>query len=51
MSVVAGISDRITVLARGAMLAEGPYEQVSNDPGVKEAYMGTADAQLEGIGH
>ena len=51
MSVVAGISDRITVLARGAMLAEGPYEHVSNHPGVKEAYMGTADAQLEGIGH
>ena len=25
MSVVAGISDQITVLARGAVLAEGPY--------------------------
>jgi branched-chain amino acid transport system ATP-binding protein len=51
MSVVAGISDRITVLARGAVLAEGPYSEVSRDPAVKEAYMGTADAQLEGIGH
>ena len=51
MSVVAGISDQITVLARGAVLAEGPYEHVSNDPGVKEAYMGTAETQLEGIGH
>jgi len=51
MNVVAGISDQITVLARGAMLAEGPYEHVSNDPGVKEAYMGTAETQLEGIGH
>ena len=51
MSVVAGISDRITVLARGALLAEGPYEQVSNDSAVKEAYMGTAETQLEGIGH
>ncbi|HVG04511.1 MAG TPA: ABC transporter ATP-binding protein, partial [Burkholderiaceae bacterium] len=51
MSVVAGISDRITVLARGALLAEGPYEEVSNNAAVKEAYMGTAQAQLEGIGH
>jgi branched-chain amino acid transport system ATP-binding protein len=51
MSVVAGISDRITVLARGALLAEGPYEEVSNNPAVKEAYMGTAQVELEGIGH
>ena len=51
MNVVAGISDRITVLARGAVLAEGAYAEVSNDPAVKEAYMGTAEAQLEGIGH
>jgi branched-chain amino acid transport system ATP-binding protein len=51
MSVVSGISDQITVLARGAVLAEGPYAQVSNDPAVKEAYMGTAETQLEGIGH
>ena len=51
MSVVAGISDRITVLARGALLAEGPYEEVSNNAAVKEAYMGTSQAELEGIGH
>ena len=42
MSVVAGISDTITVLARGAMLAEGPYAEVSKNPAVIEAYMGTA---------
>jgi branched-chain amino acid transport system ATP-binding protein len=41
MSVVAGISDTITVLARGAVLAEGPYAEVSKDPQVIEAYMGT----------
>ncbi|MDQ3187864.1 MAG: ABC transporter ATP-binding protein [Pseudomonadota bacterium] len=51
MGVVSGISDTITVLARGAVLAEGPYDHVSNDPGVKEAYMGTADSQLEGVVH
>ncbi len=41
MSVVASIADTITVLARGATLAEGPYEQVSKNPAVIEAYMGT----------
>jgi branched-chain amino acid transport system ATP-binding protein len=41
MSVVSGISDRITVLQRGSILAEGPYAEVSENPDVKEAYMGT----------
>ena len=43
MSVVAGICDTITVLQRGSILAEGPYAQVSANPQVIEAYMGTAD--------
>jgi branched-chain amino acid transport system ATP-binding protein len=42
MSVVSGICDTITVLQRGAVLAEGPYAQVSANPQVIEAYMGTA---------
>ncbi|MFX8039850.1 ABC transporter ATP-binding protein, partial [Acinetobacter baumannii] len=33
--------DRITVLARGEVLAEGPYEDVSKNPAVIEAYVGT----------
>jgi branched-chain amino acid transport system ATP-binding protein len=41
MNLVAGISDRITVLQRGAVLAEGTYDEVSKDPQVMEAYMGT----------
>ena len=41
MSVVASIADTITVLARGATLAEGPYAEVSKNPAVIEAYMGT----------
>lgn len=42
MSVVSGISDTITVLQRGAILAEGSYAEVSANPQVIEAYMGTA---------
>jgi branched-chain amino acid transport system ATP-binding protein len=44
MGVVSGISDAITVLQRGAILAEGPYGEVSKNPQVIEAYMGTAHA-------
>ena len=43
MSVVANLSDTITVLARGSVLAEGPYAQVSKDPRVLEAYVGTVE--------
>ncbi len=42
MSVVSGISDIITVLTRGAILAEGAYAEVAKNPLVIEAYMGTA---------
>ena len=48
MNVVSGISDTITVLQRGPVLAEGPYAEVSKNPQVIEAYMGTVDAELEG---
>ena len=42
MSVVSGICDTITVLQRGSVLAEGTYAEVSANPSVMEAYMGTA---------
>jgi branched-chain amino acid transport system ATP-binding protein len=48
MKVVAGISDAITVLARGAVLAEGNYAEVARNPLVIEAYMGTADGEAGG---
>jgi branched-chain amino acid transport system ATP-binding protein len=48
MNVVSSIADTITVLARGAVLAEGPYSHVSKDPAVMEAYMGTTEGELEG---
>ncbi len=47
MNVVSGICDRISVLQRGAILAEGDYQTVSQNPQVLEAYMGSADT-LEG---
>jgi branched-chain amino acid transport system ATP-binding protein len=48
MNVVSGICDKISVLQRGAMLAEGTYAEVSRNPQVMEAYMGTTSADLEG---
>ena len=48
MSVVASIADTITVLQRGATLAEGPYAEVSKNPAVIEAYMGSANVELKG---
>jgi branched-chain amino acid transport system ATP-binding protein len=41
LSVVAELSDIITVLTRGRVLAEGSYQTVSTNPEVREAYMGT----------
>ena len=44
LSVVEGLCDRITVLARGQVLAEGDYATVSANPDVITAYLGSADA-------
>jgi branched-chain amino acid transport system ATP-binding protein len=44
LSVVADLSDTITVLTRGRILAEGDYAAVSANPEVVEAYMGTGHA-------
>ena len=41
LSVVANLCDRITVLTRGSVLAEGTYEEVSANPQVLEAYVGS----------
>ncbi|MFZ6760735.1 ABC transporter ATP-binding protein [Undibacterium sp. Ji50W] len=48
MNVVSGICDKISVLQRGAMLAEGTYKEVSTNPKVMEAYMGSTSGELEG---
>jgi branched-chain amino acid transport system ATP-binding protein len=44
LSVVSDLSDRITVLARGEILTEGNYAEVSSNPQVIDAYMGTGHA-------
>jgi len=48
MNVVASIADTISVLQRGQVIAEGPYADVSKNPQVLEAYMGSAEEVLEG---
>ncbi|KAB2848403.1 MAG: ABC transporter ATP-binding protein [Hyphomicrobiaceae bacterium] len=41
LSVVAQLSDWITVLTRGQVMAEGTYDTVSQNPDVRQAYMGS----------
>ena len=41
LHVVSSLCDRITVLARGSVLAEGDYQSGSANPTVREAYMGS----------
>ncbi len=48
MKVVSSIADTISVLQRGQIIAEGPYQEVSQNPLVLDAYMGRADQALEG---
>jgi branched-chain amino acid transport system ATP-binding protein len=48
MSVIASIADTISVLQRGRVIAAGPYAEVSKNPQVIEAYMGTANSALAG---
>jgi branched-chain amino acid transport system ATP-binding protein len=44
LSVVENLSDTITVLARGEILAEGDYRTVARSPEVIQAYMGSGHA-------
>ncbi len=48
MNVVSGICDRISVLQRGAVLAEGSYAEVARNPSVMEAYMGASGGEPGG---
>jgi branched-chain amino acid transport system ATP-binding protein len=44
LSVVSSLSNTITVLQRGEVLAEGDYASVSKNPQVVEAYLGAGHA-------
>lgn len=46
MKVVSTIANKITVLQRGAVLAEGTYAEVSQNPQVLEAYMGSTEVNV-----
>lgn len=48
MKLVMGVSDRVTVLDRGCVLAEGTPEEVSLNPRVIEAYLGATDKDSGG---
>jgi len=50
MSVVSSIADTISVLQRGRVIAAGPYAEVSKNPQVVEAYMGTSATEFAGAG-
>jgi branched-chain amino acid transport system ATP-binding protein len=44
LKVVAQLAQRVTVLARGQVLAEGSYADIAANPQVRTAYMGRAHA-------
>jgi branched-chain amino acid transport system ATP-binding protein len=50
MSVVSSIADTLSVLQRGRVIAAGPYAEVSKNPQVVEAYMGSSSVELTGSG-
>jgi branched-chain amino acid transport system ATP-binding protein len=49
MNVVATIADTITVLQHGRIIADGTYTEVSRNPLVIEAYMGSTDSGIQSM--
>lgn len=42
MAFIRAVADRVTVLARGGLLADGSVSEVENDPAVRAVYLGEA---------
>lgn len=51
MDLVFRFAERITVLAQGAVLADGEPNAIARDPRVKEAYLGTMEIGVGEVGH
>jgi ABC-type branched-subunit amino acid transport system ATPase component len=49
MKVIDEITDRVSVFAQGSIIAEGTFDEVKDDPRVRDAYLGGGDAEDEGV--